>query len=639
MVSSDSEDDHILDARLLEEELQLREEREAEAEERQRTPAKAPAAPPSASSGFEKLDRLLLKSRQFTEFLAERLAEARALAESSGLEGLARGAASPAGVATTSEPEGAEVGAKRKKGAGRLGSVKKGPGAGAGADAKGKGKGASTRGVDMGDAAMQRVLQRQLCPRVTGGELKDYQLKGVAWLASLHLNGLNGILADQMGLGKTCQSISFLSTLYWEMGGGPFIIVGPLSTLPNWINEIKRWTPDMPCVLYHGKPEERREIRETQMTLTAKGRARVGFPIVVTSFEVCMRDRAALAKYPWKYMIVDEGHRLKNKDCKLLRDLSEIAAARDRSEGEAAGQFSGSSCGRLLLTGTPLQNNLLELFSLLRFIMPAVFEDVDEFNRWFDVEQIVSGTGPADEGAGDRPKSTSIVERLQDVLRPFLLRRVKTDVLSSLPAKKEIVLYAAMTPAQKSMVEGIKDRSLDKEIDALRRLGPSLARTTLNNRLMQLRKASNHPDLITSQIENSAMFPLPEALRAQCGKLQLLDRLLEGLLPKGHKVLIFSQMARMLDLLDYYLAEQGIEASSICTQCAMSSGHFCFFLWEVLTVAPALPKTVHRYYISSVPTLRSDARSAASWTARWRGRTVSGLSTSLTPTLPCRSSC
>lgn len=172
-------------------------------------------------------------------------------------------------------------------------------------------------------------------PALFTGSLRDYQLTGMEWLKALFENGLNGILADEMGLGKTVQCIAFLCHLYGMGVSGPYLVVGPLSTLSNWMRELERFAPHLPALLYHGTPEERAMKRDTIMRPDPKLKA---CKVVVTSFEIVMRDRRFLANLPWKYIIVDEGHRLKNLNCRLIKELKTYQSA-----------------NRLLLTGTPLQ--------------------------------------------------------------------------------------------------------------------------------------------------------------------------------------------------------------------------------------------------------------------------------------------
>ena len=366
-------------------------------------------------------------------------------------------------------------------------------------------------------------------------ELREYQLKGVKWLIALYQNGLNGILADQMGLGKTIQTIGFLSHLRSKGILGPYLVIGPLSTLPNWVNEFNRFCPAFPVVLYHGSKQERAEIRNRRLPLSTP--IKDTFPVIVTSFEIVMADRKFLSKYNFKYLVVDEGHRLKNFDCKLIRELKTIPTA-----------------NKLLLTGTPLQNSLPELWSLLHFLLPDVFSSLTQFQSWFDFSQ-------QDDAGSDKEasKQLKVVEKLHGILKPFLLRRLKGDVETNLPRKKEIVLYAHMVETQKKFNDALVNKTISdvlKKISGDSGLVPAGA-TALNNMLMQLRKNCNHPDLISGGLDGSIMFPSADELVEQCGKFRLLDRLLTKLRDKGHKTLIFSQMTKMLDLIESYLEQKG----------------------------------------------------------------------------------
>ncbi|KAK9365875.1 SNF2 family N-terminal domain-containing protein [Lipomyces kononenkoae] len=260
---------------------------------------------------------------------------------------------------------------------------------------------------------------------VTGGVLKDYQLAGVEWLISLYENGLNGILADEMGLGKTLQTIAFLAFLREKGSFGPFLIVAPLSTLTNWVSEIERFTPSIPALLYHGTPEERADMRDRILFKKISEK----YPLVVTSYNIVMNDRNLLRKLQWKYIIIDEGHRIKNMNCKLIKELK-----------------SYDSANRLLLTGTPLQNNLAELWSLLNFLLPDIFHDLELFQSWFDFSALERENGPQE--IIDEESRSNIVSNLHAILKPFLLRRLKSDVEYSLPPKREYVIYAPMTATQ-----------------------------------------------------------------------------------------------------------------------------------------------------------------------------------------------
>lgn len=374
--------------------------------------------------------------------------------------------------------------------------------------------------------------------------MRKYQLKGIKWLISLWQNGLNGILADQMGLGKTVQAIGFISHLWDKRVMGPFIAIAPLSTLSNWVDEFQRWAPDIPVLLYHGSADDRARIRYEILCkpITRK------FPIIITSYEIVVRDSKFLQKFNYKYMVVDEGHRLKNFDCKLIRELRCFNVG-----------------NKLLLTGTPLQNNLSELWSLLNFLLPDVFASLQDFERWFDFSEVDGEEVAAQE------QHQKIIGKLHSILKPFLLRRLKVDVEISLPMKKEIILYPTMTDYQKKLNKQLVDRTL---IDNMGKLAKKSRATNadmgkLKNVLMQMRKNCNHPDLITGDYDGSLELPSASVLVEQCGKMHLLERLLDKLREKGHKVLIFSQMTKMLDLMESYLDEKG------CNTCRIDGGVPC----------------------------------------------------------------
>ncbi|KAF2768259.1 SWI/SNF chromatin remodeling complex component [Teratosphaeria nubilosa] len=286
--------------------------------------------------------------------------------------------------------------------------------------------------VKPGDIGMQDLRSAKQPDLVTGGLMRTYQLEGLEWLTSLYENGLNGILADEMGLGKTIQTVAFLAFLREKAVHGPFLIAAPLSTTSNWVAEFKKWTPDIPVVLYHGSKQEREEIRRKR--LRSPGSA--DFPVICTSYEICMNDRKHLAHFGWKFIIIDEGHRIKNLNCRLIRELQ-----------------SYQSANRLLITGTPLQNNLTELWSLLHFLMPSIFDKLESFESWFDFSALKEKGGYEQILSEDRKKS--LVTSLHAILKPFLLRRVKTDVETSLPKKREYVLYAPLTTTQRELYQAI----------------------------------------------------------------------------------------------------------------------------------------------------------------------------------------
>jgi ATP-dependent DNA helicase len=200
-----------------------------------------------------------------------------------------------------------------------------------------------------------------------------------------------------MGLGKTVQTIGFLSHLRSKGVHGPFMIVGPLSTLPNWVAEVERWAPSIPVVLYHGSKDERSALRASRM---GSGAVKAGpnFPIVVTSYEIVLADAKFLASYKWKYIVVDEGHRLKNANCRLLRELRTIPTA-----------------NKLLLTGTPLHNNLSELWSLLNFLLPDIFGSLADFESWFDFSAV--GQEGGDKEILAQEQRSKVVSKLHSILK------------------------------------------------------------------------------------------------------------------------------------------------------------------------------------------------------------------------------
>lgn len=284
---------------------------------------------------------------------------------------------------------------------------------------------------DIGMTDLKSARQPKL---VTGGTMRSYQLEGLEWMVSLYNNGINGILADEMGLGKTIQTIAMLAHLWENKSYGPFLIAAPLSTTSNWVAEFEKWTSSMPVMLYHGDKKERERLRKTRL----RNPGTADFPIMVTSYEICMNDRKYLTSFGWQFIIIDEGHRIKNLDCRLIRELQQFQSA-----------------NRLLITGTPLQNNLVELWSLLHFLLPTVFDKLSTFESWFDFSGLKDKS--SFEQLLSEERQQYLVKSLHAVLKPFLLRRVKTDVESLMPKKREYVLYAPLTSMQRELYQAILD--------------------------------------------------------------------------------------------------------------------------------------------------------------------------------------
>ena len=288
--------------------------------------------------------------------------------------------------------------------------------------------------VKTGDIGMTDLKSARQPKLVTGGTMRSYQLEGLEWMVSLYNNGINGILADEMGLGKTIQTIAMLAHLWENKSYGPFLIAAPLSTTSNWVAEFEKWTPSMPVMLYHGDKKGRERLRKTRL----RNPGTADFPIMVTSYEICMNDRKYLTSFGWQFIIIDEGHRIKNLDCRLIRELQQFQSA-----------------NRLLITGTPLQNNLVELWSLLHFLLPTVFDKLSTFESWFDFSGLKDKS--SFEQLLSEERQQYLVKSLHAVLKPFLLRRVKTDVESLMPKKREYVLYAPLTSMQRELYQAILD--------------------------------------------------------------------------------------------------------------------------------------------------------------------------------------
>jgi SWI/SNF-related matrix-associated actin-dependent regulator of chromatin subfamily A member 5 len=352
---------------------------------------------------------------------------------------------------------------------------------------------------------------------IEGGTMRDYQVSGLNWLISLHENGISGILADEMGLGKTLQTISFIGYLRFIAGiTGPHLVVVPKSTLDNWKREFERWIPEINVLVLQGNKDDRAELIKERLVDEK-------FDVCITSYEMILREKTHLKKFAWEYIIIDEAHRIKNEESSLAQMVRLF-----------------NSRNRLLITGTPLQNNLHELWALLNFLLPDVFGDSSAFDDWFSQQ------------GGD---SDTVVQQLHKVLRPFLLRRVKADVEKSLLPKKEINLYVGLSDMQVQWYKKI----LEKDIDAVNGgAGNKESKTRLLNIVMQLRKCCNHPYLFEGA-EPGPPYTTDEHLVTNAAKMVMLDRLLKKMKAKGSRVLIFSQMSRVLDIMEDYSVMRGYQ--------------------------------------------------------------------------------
>jgi SWI/SNF-related matrix-associated actin-dependent regulator of chromatin subfamily A member 5 len=352
---------------------------------------------------------------------------------------------------------------------------------------------------------------------ISGGTMRDYQVAGLNWLISLHENGISGILADEMGLGKTLQTISFIGYLRHIAGiTGPHLVAVPKSTLDNWKREFAMWCPEVNVLVLQGQKDERADLIKARLQPDA-------FDVCITSYEMILREKTHLKKFSWEYIIIDEAHRIKNEESSLAQMVRVF-----------------NSRSRLLITGTPLQNNLHELWALLNFILPDVFGDSAAFDDWFSQQN------------GDQD---AVVQQLHKVLRPFLLRRVKADVEKSLLPKKEINLYVGMSDMQVQWYKKI----LEKDIDAVNGgAGTKESKTRLLNIVMQLRKCCNHPYLFEGA-EPGPPYTTDEHLVTNAAKMVMLDKLLKRMKAQGSRVLIFSQMSRVLDIMEDYSVMRGYQ--------------------------------------------------------------------------------
>ncbi|XP_026156813.1 chromodomain-helicase-DNA-binding protein 4a [Mastacembelus armatus] len=375
----------------------------------------------------------------------------------------------------------------------------------------------------------------------TGGTLHPYQLEGLNWLRFSWAQGTDTILADEMGLGKTVQTAVFLYSLYKEgHSKGPFLVSAPLSTIINWEREFEMWAPDMYVVTYVGDKDSRAVIRENEFSFEdnairggkkasrMKKDSSIKFHVLLTSYELITIDMAVLGSIDWACLVVDEAHRLKNNQSKFFRVLNNYSLQH-----------------KLLLTGTPLQNNLEELFHLLNFLTPERFSNLEVFLEEF-----------ADIAKEDQ------IKKLHDMLGPHMLRRLKADVFKHMPSKTELIVRVELSPMQKKYYKFI----LTKNFEALNTKGGG-NQVSLLNVVMDLKKCCNHPYLFPAAAMEAPKMPNGmydgSALTKASGKLLLLQKMMRKLKEGGHRVLVFSQMTKMLDLLEDFLENEGYKYERI----------------------------------------------------------------------------
>ncbi|GAX72787.1 hypothetical protein CEUSTIGMA_g243.t1 [Chlamydomonas eustigma] len=442
--------------------------------------------------------------------------------------------------------------------------------------------------VVKGAAAEHKVAQLPVLDPVSEqpaeilGTMREYQLQGLAWMVRCFDHGINAILADEMGLGKTLQTISFLAYLKYVRGvQGPHLVVVPLSVLSSWMLEFKKWCPTLRVVRLHVNDEgERARLRKEVLGNPSS------FDVAVTTYDMVKSQHfgeALKTSIFWRYLVLDEGHKVKNEETRISQEMRRIHMQ-----------------NVLLLTGTPVQNNLHELYALLNFMYPDVFVDSEPFDMAFNLS-----TNTVDD---------SKLEAAHHLLRPFLLRRVKDEVETSLPPKMETRISCPLTEMQTFWYRRlllrdssyIADEEKEEvkagtkvEVEATRAAGNSMAQDQnkvldngsfqeelnpteagsssvamvaggskqsgrggesfkrLMNLLMQLRKVCNHPYMFPEAEPDFDGVTTGEDLLEGSGKLKVLDKLLGKLKTRGHRVVLFSQFNLMLNIIEDYLIMRG----------------------------------------------------------------------------------
>ncbi|KAK2651936.1 hypothetical protein Ddye_011792 [Dipteronia dyeriana] len=342
---------------------------------------------------------------------------------------------------------------------------------------------AGSSNIDLHNPSTMPVTSTVQTPELFKGTLKEYQLKGLQWLVNCYEQGLNGILADEMGLGKTIQAMAFLAHLAEEKNiWGPFLVVAPASVLNNWADEISRFCPDLKTLPYWGGLQERTVLRKN-LNPKRLYRRDAGFHILITSYQLLVSDEKYFRRVKWQYMVLDEAQAIKSANSIRWKTL-----------------LSFNCRNRLLLTGTPIQNNMAELWALLHFIMPTLFDSHEQFNEWFSkgIESHAEHGGTLNEHQ---------LSRLHAILKPFMLRRVKKDVVSELTRKTEVAVHCKLSSRQQAFYQAIKNKiSLAGLFDGNRGHLNEKKIMNLMNIVIQLRKVCNHPELFERNEGSSYLY-------------------------------------------------------------------------------------------------------------------------------------
>ena len=393
--------------------------------------------------------------------------------------------------------------------------------------------------------------------------LREYQLEGIRWMVRMYDDGCSCILADEMGLGKTLQSISFLACLKETRGAkGPHLVICPLSVLSSWMDELQKWCPDFRVVRLHSTDEAERTRLRREVVMNV-----ASYDVAVTTYEMACNPAFNLTlsqKVYWRTMILDEGHKVKNEDTAAHGVLSRVHRQHT-----------------LLLTGTPVQNNLHELYAILAFLHPDVFTNASSFDDAFDL------------GTKEHKVDSGQLDHAHYLMKPFVLRRVKGEVEVSLPEKTETKIMCPLSPAQTFWYRRLLMResgtltaaeaaamrkhsgggddgasggdksgedAIDRDEEGEKKANSEAAGSNrkLQSLLMQLRKCCNHPFLFAGTDVPEEGVPVEELVEAS-GKLAVLDRILKRLKDRGHRVVLFSQFTSMLDILQDFLTLRGYQ--------------------------------------------------------------------------------
>uniref|UniRef100_A0A1B0D2B7 Uncharacterized protein n=1 Tax=Phlebotomus papatasi TaxID=29031 RepID=A0A1B0D2B7_PHLPP len=346
---------------------------------------------------------------------------------------------------------------------------------------------------------------------IQNGVMRDYQIEGLNWMISLYENGISGILADEMGLGKTLQTISFLGYLKHtkELSSKlKYLVVVPKSTMQNWLNEFKRWCPTIKVLALQGEKYARKRLIKTVLK-------RKQWDVLLTSYQMVFIEFNALLQTKYHTVILDEGHSIKNEESLTARQIRKVKTNH-----------------KMILTGTPIHNKIHEFWALMNFLMPDIFNSGEDFDRWFEDMEVLN--------------NAELTDRLKAIIKPFLLRRIKSDVEKGLKPKQELKIYVGMTDMQEEWYRKV----LLKDVELINEQGYKY-KMKIDYLIMHLRKVTNHPYLFEGA-EEGPPFIEGEHVIENSAKMVVLDKLLSKFKAEGSRVLIFSQMTRMLDIIEDY---------------------------------------------------------------------------------------